>query len=162
MHQLFLALVKKDMGKKDRIVMVNRDTPKLVRLPNGRTFYAWYKRTRHANLPANIRLEGVYRQQAAPRGRRWQPRQVANQQGQGIGNFFKMAKKIAKSKIACNIGKKALEYLPDVYENLSGKIKNKKLKKKYLIQTVQKICLDTDQIMDKINCRKNFLKRNYI
>ena len=73
-----------------------------------------------------------------------------------------MAKKIAKSKIACNIGKKALEYLPDVYENLSGKIKNKKLKKKYLIQTVQKICLDTDQIMDKINCRKNFLKRNYI
>ena len=86
--------------------------PKLVRLPNGRTFYTWYKR-------------------AAPRGRRrWQPRHVAaaNQQGQGIGNFFRVAKTIAKSKIACNIGKKALEYLPDVYENLSGKVKNKKLK----------------------------------
>ena len=40
-----------------------------------------------------------------------------------------MAKKIAKSKIAGNIGKKALQYLPDAYENLSGKIKNKKLKK---------------------------------
>ena len=53
---------------------------------------------------------------------------AANQQGQVIGDFFRVAKTIAKSKIARNIGKKALEYLPDVYENLSGKIKNKKLK----------------------------------
>ena len=74
----------------------------------------------------------MYRQRAAPRGqRRRQPRQAAaaNQQGQGIGESFRAAKKIAKSKIACNIGKKALEYFPDIYENLSGKIKNKQLKK---------------------------------
>ena len=108
--------------------MLKRDTPKLVRLPNGRTFYGQYKRTKHANLPANIRSERVYRQRAAPKGRRRQPRQAANQQGQEIGYFFKMAKKIEKSKIACNIGKKVLEYSPDVYENLSGKVKNKKLK----------------------------------
>ena len=70
--------------------MVKKDTPKLVRLPNGRTFYARYKRTKHTNLPANVRLERVYRQRAAPRGqRRQQPRQAAaaNQQGQGIGNL---------------------------------------------------------------------------
>ena len=69
--------------------------------------------------------------------RRWcQPRQAvaANQQGQGIGNFFMVAKKYCKSKIAHNIGKKALEYLPDVYGNSSRKIKNKKTLKKYLIQ----------------------------
>ena len=42
--------------------MVKRDTPKLVRLPNGRSFYAGYKRTKRANLPGNIRLEKVYRQ----------------------------------------------------------------------------------------------------
>ena len=58
--------------------MVKRDTPKLIRLPNGRIFYARYKRTRRANLPANVRLKRVYRQRAAPRGRRQQPRQVAN------------------------------------------------------------------------------------
>ena len=72
----------------------------------------------------------MYRQQTVPRGRRWQqPTQAAaaNQQGQGIDDFLKVAKQIAKSKIAHNIGKKALEYLPDVYENLSGKMKNKKL-----------------------------------
>ena len=83
------------MARKDRIVKVKKDTPNLVRLPNGRTFYARYKRTKRTNVPANVSLERV----------------------------------IAKSKIARNIGKKALEYLPDIYENLSGKIKNKKLKK---------------------------------
>ena len=91
------------MARKNRIVMVKRDESKLVRLPNGRTFYAWYKRTKRANLPAIIRLERVHRQRAVQRGRRqWQPRQVAvaNQQGQGIGNFFRVAKKIAKNKIA--------------------------------------------------------------
>ena len=79
------------MARKDRIVMVKRDRPKLVRLPNGRTFYARYKGIRCVNLPANVRLERVYRQRAASRGRRQQPRQprqVANQQGQGIGNFL--------------------------------------------------------------------------
>ena len=50
-----------------------------------------------------------------------------------------MAKKIAKCKIARNIGKKALEYLPDVYENLSEKIKNKKLKKILDLDTAKKL-----------------------
>ena len=91
--------------------MVKRDTPKLVILPNGRTFYVWYKKTNCTNLPANVRLERMYRQWAAPRGQRSrQPKQeaVANQQGQGIGDFFRVAKKIAKGKIACNVGTKLL------------------------------------------------------
>ena len=50
------------MARKNRIDMVKRDTPKLVRLPNGKTFYVQYKRTRRAHLPANIRLEKEYRQ----------------------------------------------------------------------------------------------------
>ena len=66
------------MARKDRIIMVNWDRQKLIRLPKGRTIYARYKRTRRANLPANIELERVYRQWAAPRGqRRRQPRQAA-------------------------------------------------------------------------------------
>ena len=56
------------MARKDRIFMIKRDTPKLVRLPNGRTFYTQYKRTRRVNLPANVRLERVYRKGAAARG----------------------------------------------------------------------------------------------
>ena len=64
---------------------------------------------------------------------------AANQQGQWIGNFFIVAKKIAKSKIACNVGKKALEYLSDVYENLSGKIKNKKFKNIFDLDSKKKL-----------------------
>ena len=48
-------------------------------------------------------------------------------------------KKNAKSKIAGNIGKQALEYLPDVYENLSGRIKNKKLKKIFDLDSTKKL-----------------------
>ena len=79
--------------------MVKRDTTKLVRLPNGRTFYVQYKRVRCANLSASIRLERVYRQRAALRGQKRQPREVANQQGQGIGNFFKTAKNLQRVKL---------------------------------------------------------------
>ena len=50
------------MVRKDRIVMVKRDRPKLVILPNGRTFYTRYKGIKCVNLPANVRLERVYRQ----------------------------------------------------------------------------------------------------
>ena len=64
---------------------------------------------------------------------------MANQQGQGIGNFFRVAKNIAKSKTSHNIGKNALEYLPDVYENLSGKIKNKKNGKILNLESAKKL-----------------------
>ena len=63
---------------------------------------------------------------------------------------FWIATKTEKSKIAHNIGKKALEYLPDVYENLSGKIENKELKKIFDSDSA-KNWLDMDLVMDKIN-----------
>ena len=120
--------------------MVKRDTSKLVGLPNQRTFYWRYKRAKHANLQANVRLERVYRQRATPRGRRrQQPRQAAaaNQQGQGIGDFLRVAKKIAKSKIARNREKSTWIFAQN--ENLSGKIKNKKLKKIFDLDSPKKL-----------------------
>ena len=95
----------------------------------------------------------MYRQRAAPRGRRWQkPRRaaVANQQGQGIGNFFRAAKNIAKSEIACNIGKKHLNICQTFMKICQEKYKIKNLEK-YLIRIAQKNWLDVDQVMDKIN-----------
>ena len=49
------------MARRDRIVMVKQQTPKKVTLPNSRTFYARYKRTNRADLPANVRLERPYK-----------------------------------------------------------------------------------------------------
>ena len=102
--------------------MVKRDVPKRVTLPNSLTFLARYKRTARVHLPANIHLKGKRRRlRAAPA--------PAAQQGQGTEGIFCFAKKIAKSKVAHNIGKMALEQLPGVVEKLSGKVKNKRLKK---------------------------------
>ena len=58
------------MARRDRIVMVKRQNPKRVTLPNGRTFLARYRRATHRELLANVHLERPYKQRAAPRGRR--------------------------------------------------------------------------------------------
>ena len=50
--------------------MVKRQTPKKVMLPNGKIFYARYKQATCTDLPANVRLEQLYKQRAAPKGRR--------------------------------------------------------------------------------------------
>ena len=66
-----IALVSNYSGKmarRDRIVMVKRQNPKRVTLPNGRSFYARDKRATRTDLPANVRLERPYKQRAAPRG----------------------------------------------------------------------------------------------
>ena len=77
---------------------------------------------------------------------------AANQQGQGIGNFFRVAKKIAKSKIArlVTYGKKHLNICHTLMKNCQEKQKIKNLKI-YLIRIAQKNWLDMDRVMDKIN-----------
>ena len=65
------------MAQRDRIVLVKRNTPKRVTLPNGRTFMARYKRVTRRNLPANIHLERPYKKRAAPKGKQRQPSRAA-------------------------------------------------------------------------------------
>ena len=108
--------------------MVKRQNPKRVILPNGRTFYARYRRATRAELLANVRLNRPYRQRAAPRGRRRRVRQG----GRGFKSAFKKAfnfvKKISKNKAARNIGRTIISEAPGALEGLSKKVKNKKLK----------------------------------
>ena len=109
--------------------MVKRQNPKKVILPNSRTFYAKYKRTMRAELPANIHLQRGYRQRAAPHGQR---RAAVRQGGRGFKSTFKkvlnLAKKAAKNKTVRNIGKVIISEAPGTLESLSKKVKNKKLK----------------------------------
>ena len=74
---------------KKNCAMVKLNVPKRVTLPNGRTFFAWYKRIKRSELPPNIVMRRTYTQRAAPRGRCRRPRV---QQCQGIFDF---AKKVA-------------------------------------------------------------------
>ena len=136
------------MPPRDRIIMIKRATPKRVTLPNGRTFLARYKRATRDDLPPNISLPRVYKERAAPKGRRRKRRRVIPyrerqraalrrraraQRGRGLGSVFKKAYKLGKRALNSRLGKRitraAVSEIPDLLENLGGRVKNKKLKK---------------------------------
>ena len=135
------------MPPRNRIIMIKRARPKRVTLPNGRTFLARYKRATRANLPANISLPRIYKERAAPKGKRRKRRVISYrerqrqalrrraraQRGRGIGSFFKKTCKLGKRALNSRLGKRiargAISEVPDVLENLGGKVKNKRLKK---------------------------------
>ena len=122
--------------RRNRIIMVKRQHPKRVTLPNGRTFYAKYKRTTRAELPANVHLQRAYRQRAAPKGRRRRRRAAVGQRGRGFKSAFKkvfkkgfnIAKKVAKNQSVRNIAKAIINEAPAALEGLTKKVNNKTLK----------------------------------
>ena len=135
------------MPPRNRIIMIKRAQPKRVTLPDGRTFLARYRRATRNDLPANISLPRIYKERAAPKGKRRKRRVISYrerqrqalrrraraQRGRGIGSFFKKAYKLGKRALNSRLGKRiaraAISEVPDVLENLGGKVKNKRLKK---------------------------------
>ena len=112
------------MRRKENYPMRKLDVPKSVTLPNGRTFVARYERIKRRDLPADIQMNRTYKQRAAPRGRR--RRIQRGQQGQGI---VSVAKKVIKNPAFRAMAKKGLEYAPGLYQNITKRIKNKKVKR---------------------------------
>ena len=73
-----------------------------------------------SELPPNIMLRAIYRQRAAPRGRR------RRQGGEGL---FSTLKKIAKNPVVRKLAKKGLSYALKVYNYSVSKINNETTKK---------------------------------
>ena len=134
------------MPPRNRIIMIKRATPKRVTLPDGRTFLARYKRATREDLPPNINLPRVYKERAAPKGRRRKRRRLAPyrerqraalrrraQRGRGLGSVFKKAYRLVKRALNSRLGKRisraVVSEAPDLLEKLGGKVKNKRLKK---------------------------------
>ena len=136
------------MPPRDRIIMIKRAQPKRVTLPDGRSFLARYRRATRDDLPPNISLPRIYKERAAPKGKRRRRRRVMSyrerqraalrrraraQRGRGLGSIFKKAYKLGKRALNSRLGKRiaraAVSEIPDVLENLGGRVKNKKLKK---------------------------------
>ena len=95
------------MTKRDGIIMMERQRPKRVTLPNGRTFIARYQYATRALLPANVRLVQLYKERALPKD--WQRRrQNVVQQVCRIGTkLLQLVKKVSKAPITQKIGKMA-------------------------------------------------------
>ena len=140
------------MPPRDNIVMIKRATPKRVQLPDGRVFYAKYKRVSRNALPGNIRIRRKYKQRAAPRGQRRRGRQG----GRGFKSFFKKALKLGKkalnNKTVRSIGRELIQNVPDAVEMLGSKVKNKRIKK-LLNNDITKTGLDlaTGFALDKLS-----------
>ena len=133
------------MRPRNRIIMIKRDRPKRVTLPDGRTFLARYRRATRDDLPPNINLPRVYKQRAAPKGKRrknnrlipYRQRQRAAlclraQRGREIGSIlkkgFKLGKKALNSRLGKRLARAVISEVPDVLEKLSGKVKKRDLK----------------------------------
>ena len=110
------------MRRKENYAMRKLAVPKQVELPNGRKFYARYERIKRGQLPQNIQMERTYRQRAASRNRRRRPRQ---QRGGGFKDTFK---KLLKHPIIKKIARKGINMTPKIYQNITKRVKNKKLK----------------------------------
>ena len=119
------------MPPRNNIVMIKRENPKRVALPDGRVFYAKYKRADKDVLPPNIQIMRRYKQRAAPKGKR--RRRRVGQKGRGFKSFFKKAanfgKKAFKNKTVRGITRQILQNAPDAFDVLSRKVNNKKIKK---------------------------------
>ena len=126
--------------------MIKRDRPKRVTLPDGRTFLARYRRATRDDLPPNIEFPRVYKQRAAPKGKRRKRNRLVvyrerqrralrqrGQRGRGIGSFlrkgFKLGKKALNSRLGRRVARAVISEVPDVLESLGGKVKNQRLKK---------------------------------
>ena len=140
------------MTGRDRIVMVKRQTPKKVTLPNGRTFYARYKRATRTDLPANVRLKQPYKQKAAPKGRCCWARQGGRGFKSAFGKLKRFAKKVGSNKVFKNVAGAVLKEVPGAIGNLSKRVKNKKLKS-ILDSDITKTGIDlaTGYALDKLN-----------
>ena len=125
--------------------MIKRATPKRVTLPDGRTFLARYRRATRDDLPPNINLLRVYKQRAAPKGKRrrntrlipYRERQRAAlrrraQRGRGIGSVlkkgFRLGKRALNSRLGKRLARAAISEVPNLLEKLGGSVKNKRLK----------------------------------
>ena len=99
-----------DKPPRGRIIMVRRARPKVLNLPDSRTFKANFRRATRADLPRNVDFPRIYKQRATPKGKR------RRQHGRGfksaLGKAFRLAKKVAGSQVLKNIGKAGLDEIP--------------------------------------------------
>ena len=134
------------MPLRNRIIMIKRERPKRVTLPDGRTFLARYRRATRDDLPPNIEFPRVYKERAAPKGKRRKRNRLVvyrerqrralrqrGQRGRGIGSFlkkgFKLGKRALNSRLGRRVARAVISEVPDVLESLGGKVKNQRLKK---------------------------------
>ena len=144
---------------KQTIILKKRNTPKVVNLPNGRSFTSNWERISRKQLLINIKVQRqrkigprksnrmIYLNLAAPgfRKRKRKRKQAilnrltpvydkVNQSGKGLGStLFKAGINLGSKAIGSEFGKKIINKgignIPNMFKFVVSKIKNKNVKK---------------------------------
>ena len=136
---------------KQTIILRKRAAPKVVNLPNGRSFTSKWERISQKQLPVNIRVKRqrtigprknnrmIYLNLAAPafrkiKARRKQEKKAAAQLGKGLGsNLIKAGFDLGSKALGSEFGKKlinkGIDNIPSIFKFGVSKIKNKNVKK---------------------------------
>ena len=91
-------LINEKILPRDRIIMVKRERPIQVRLPNGRTYISRYNRLMFGAILLNVELNRPFKQRPAPKSK-GRHHQAVQQQGWGLASILKIAKEIAKNPL---------------------------------------------------------------
>ena len=144
---------------KQTIILRKRANPKVVNLPNGRSFTSRWERISRKQLPINIRVKRqrkigprrnnrmIYLNQAAPASRKIKRRRKneaierlmpiydrVNQSGSGLAsNLAKAGLELSSKAISSEIGKKlinrGIDNIPNIFKFGVSKIKTKNVKR---------------------------------
>ena len=144
---------------KQTIILRKRANPKVVNLPNGRSFTSRWERISRKQLPINIKVKRqrkigprrnnrmIYLNQAAPASRKIKRRRKneaierlmpiydrVNQSGSGLAsNLAKAGLELSSKAISSEIGKKlinrGIDNIPNIFKFGVSKIKNKNVKR---------------------------------
>ena len=144
---------------KQRVILRKRAAPKIVNLPNGRSFMSKWERISRKQLPINIKVNRqrtigprrnnrmIYLNQAAPALKRIKKRRKkeiinslgpvydrVNQSGQGLGSSlvktgFDLGSRALRSEFGKKLINKAIDNIPSIFKFGICKIKIKNVRK---------------------------------
>ena len=120
-----------DMPTKN-ILLKKLPTPKMVRIPNGRTLYVKYARVARNQLPENVRVQRAYIRNIGPRRQRKRRKQGDRgllSSKALLSLAFHLTKRAGNSKLGQMIIKHAIDFVPTAYAKIKNRFKKKKTKK---------------------------------
>ena len=107
--------------------------PKLVKLPNGRTFYVRYQRLNRQTLyPTKVRIKRTYVRKIGPRRQRKQRAPKRQQTGSGYVNVnnlmrgLNLAKRGANTEFGKTITDGAVSLLSKAYKSIKNRVFGRK------------------------------------
>ena len=118
---------------RNNILLQKLPESKLVKLPNGRTFYARYQRVNRETLyPTKVRIRRTYVRKVGPRRQRKQRANKRQQTGSGYldaNNLMRgvnLTKRGANTELGKTIIDDALSLLPKAYKSIKYRVFGRK------------------------------------